>query len=76
MEDQLQFRIDERFAGDAAIKDGNAENRFAVEDRNSYLRAEQLKFFLALQVLANFFPVAAQDSAKAKDMAANAAFQG
>jgi len=36
MENQLQLGVDERFAGDAAIENGDANERFAVKHRHGY----------------------------------------
>ena len=52
MEDQLQLRIDQRLAGDAAVKHRHAQDGFAVQNRHGDLRAEQLEFLLRLDVVA------------------------
>ena len=76
VENQLQFRIDQRFARDAAVKDGHAHQGFPVQNGHGNLRAEQFKFLLCLDVGAGFLAVAAQNAARAEKMAADAGFEG
>ena len=62
MKNQFQLGVDERFAGDAAVKDSDAGNSFAVGNRHGDLRAHQFKFLLRFGVGACFVAVAPQNS--------------
>ena len=61
MENEFQLDVDERFAGDAPVENGDAGNRFAVGNRHGDLRAEQFKFLLRLDVGARLVAVAAEN---------------
>ncbi len=76
MENEFQFAVGQRLAGDAPVEGGHAHQRFPVEDRNGHLRAEQLELFLHLHIAEGFAPLASDDAALAEEMAADAALEG
>ena len=75
VENQLQFGIDQRFAGDAPVKDGHAQDRFAVEDGHGHLGAQQFEFLLRFRVVAGLVAVAPQNAAEPEELAADAGFE-
>src|SRR5262249_25645010 len=76
MENQFQFSVDERFAGDMPVKNGHADHSFPIEHRNRHLRSQQIEFFLGFRVAPGFFTVATQDAAQSGHLAADAVFEG
>jgi len=74
-EDQLQLGIDQGFAGDAAVENGDAHNVFAVEDGHGDLGAEQFKFLLGLGIGAGFVAVAAEDAAQPDELSTDAGLE-
>ena len=75
MENQFQFGVDQRFAGDAAVENGDADNGFAVEHGHGDLGAEQFKFLLRLGVGAGLVAVAAENPAQPDQLAADAGIE-
>ena len=72
MENQLQFGVDERLAGDACIENSDADHAVAIGNRHSHLAAKQFKFFLRSGVGPRFSAVPAQDPAEPENLAADA----
>ena len=72
MENQFQFRIDERFAGDAAIENGDADKPNSVGDRHGDLRAKHFKFLSRVGVGAGLVAVTSQNPSQPHDLAADA----
>ena len=72
VENQFQLDVDERFAGDAPVKNGDADDAFAVGNRHGDLRAQQFKFLLRLGVGAGLVAVAAQNPTEFGKLAADA----
>ncbi len=64
VKNQFQFDVHQRFAGDAPVENGDADDSVAVGNRHGHLRAEQFKFLLRLCVGAGFITVAAQNSSQ------------
>ncbi|MCX6896118.1 MAG: hypothetical protein NTZ16_11590, partial [Verrucomicrobia bacterium] len=72
VENEFEFVVGERFAGEAAVEHGDADEVFAIEDGDGDLGAEEFKFFLGLDVVAGAVAVAAADAAGADELAADA----
>ncbi len=75
MENQFQLGVGERFAGDAAVKHGDADDAVAVGHRHGHLRAEHFKFLLRVGIGAGFVAVAAQNPAEPDDLPADAGIE-
>ena len=75
MENQFQLHVHQWFAGYAAIKRGDANNRVAAGDGHGHLRAKQLKFLLRLPVGARLIAVAAENAAELGDLRTDAGIQ-
>ncbi len=75
VENQFQLDVHQRFAGDAPVKNGDADNRPAVGNGHGDLRAQQFKFLLRLDVGARLVAVAAQNAAEPGNLAADAGIQ-
>ena len=70
MENEFEFGVGKRFAGDTPIKHGHAQQGIAVKDGHGDLAAEQFKFLLCLHVGADLVAVAAQNSTQAEKLTA------
>ena len=75
MEDQLQFRVDQRLPRDAAIEHGHTHHVLPVQDGHGNLDAEQFELLLRCRVAARLLALAPQDPAQAKQLAANAGLE-
>ena len=75
VENQFQFDVHERLAGDAPVKHGHAGDGFAVGNGHGDLRAQQFKFLLRLDVGARLVAVAAQNASEPGKLAADAGVQ-
>lgn len=74
VEDEFQFGVGERFAGEAAVEDGDADEGFAVGDGDGDLDAEEFELLLHGGVGEDFAGVASEDAAMAEEVAADAGF--
>src|SRR5438132_9821876 len=76
MEDEFQLRIHQRLTSDAAVESGYANQRLPIQNGNGDLSAEEFEFFFNPGIGKSFFTFAPENSALAKEEAANAGFEG
>lgn len=74
--DQLQLRVGEGFAGDAAVQGSDADEGLAVENGDGHFGAQQLKLLAHLGVVERFGAVAPEDAALPEEKAADAGVEG
>src|SRR6266568_4083296 len=75
VENQFQFGIGERIAGQTPIERRDANQSFAIQNRNGHLNPQQFKLLLDFQVALHFTVIAPQDAPVAVEMCANAGFE-
>src|SRR6266581_5783785 len=75
VENQFQFGVGERIAGQTPIKRRDANQRFTVQDRNGDLNPEQFKFLLNFQVVLHFTVLSTQDAPLAIEVSADAGLE-
>ena len=63
MEQQRELFRGKRLTGQPVIKHGDPDERFAVEDRDGHLRAQQFKLFPQPNIAAGFLGVCLKDPA-------------
>ena len=75
-ENQAQFAVDERFAGDAPVEKSHAHQILPVQDRHGDLGTQQFELLLHLQVAFRIGRLAPENASVAEDVTANARGQG
>ena len=75
VENQFQFGVGERIAGQAPIERRNADQSFAIQNRNGHLNPQQFKFLLDFQVALHVGVISPQDAPLAIEVSADAGFE-
>src|SRR5262245_27297907 len=76
MENGLQFHVGERLACDAAVEESDSDQSFTIHDRDSDLRAENMKFPLYVRIGEGGGIIAPEDASELEEVSADAAFIG
>src|SRR5439155_13850067 len=72
---QFQFRVGERIAGQTPMKRRDADQSFAIQNRNGHLNSQQFKFLLDFLVALHLAVVSPQDAPLAIEVSADAGFE-
>ena len=75
VENQFQFGVSERIAGQTPIERRNANQSFAIQNRNGHLNPQQFKFLLDFQVALHVAVISPQDAPLAIEVSADAGFE-
>src|SRR6266568_4430977 len=75
VENQFQFGVGERIAGQTPIKRRNANQSFAIQNRNGHLNPQQFKFLLDFQVSLHVAVLSPQDAPLPIEMSADAGLE-
>src|SRR2546425_5277159 len=75
VENQLQFGVGERIASQTPIERRDANQGFAVQNRDGDLNPEQFKFLLDFQVALHFAVFSPQDASLAIEVSADAGLE-
>jgi hypothetical protein len=76
MENDLELAVGERFAGDAAVEHGNADQFLAVKNGHGHLCAQRFKLALDLFVRPGLVAVAPENFSRLMDLPAQARLEG
>ena len=76
VEYEFEFGVVERFAGDVAVENGDADDGFPIQNGQGYLAAQEFKFPLGLGILPGFVTVPAQNPAQPRYLFGDAGFEG